>query len=248
MEKIPTTCLNMFPYISTNSPLFSSGSSPISSSPPHPVLGLINSSASGGTKSFSIEAILQGTTTTINNNNNHHHYLQHPLSTTPTHKNGGGGAESGGGSVSGRSDTSSPISVSTTSNNGLKKRVTTNSGGGGMTICNNRTSPSTLINPTTGSPNVSLSNLGSGGNNGANNSSLGNYHQHFPFIHHPAFHIHNQQAAAEILGEKFRFVNLNSFYIFIPFVLQMNGCHEYACKDLGMGYLRIILLPEIKRA
>lgn len=172
MEKIPSTCFNLFPFISTNSQLFHSGSPPISTSPQ----GLTTSAnPPGGAKSFSIESILQGTTNSVINNNN------------DTHKSGDSV------SVGGRSDTSSPISVtnSVSTSNEVKRRLHINSGGGGgTTICNNST-PHT----TSSSGNMGINNVGSNGHN-----NLSSY-QHFPFIHHPAFHIHNQQAAAELLGK-----------------------------------------------
>jgi hypothetical protein len=172
MEKIPAACFNLFPYISSNSQIFSSGSPPTSTSP--------SNNSTPGHKSFSIESILQGTT-----NNNNHNSSKRGLELS-----GGGG---GGESLSGRSDTSSPISVTNSSpmtphpaTNGVKKRLLL---GGGGTISIN--SDSSLI-PVTGAGG-GMSNMGSSAN-------LGNY-QHFPFIHHPAFHIHNQQAAAELLGK-----------------------------------------------
>jgi hypothetical protein len=194
MANIPTTCFNLFPY---TTPLFchnnnnnntSSSSSPRTS--PVSSSREINLTRS----SFSIDSILGfggGTSSGATSGG----------SFAP--KNGigsGGGCIVEGKSRSNSCSPSSPPSphnhhhhIHNNNNNSRVGTVTnkisvTNSGGGsGGTICGG----------------MSNSNNGSG----SSPTSTGNHqhHQHhynpFPFLHHPAFHIHNQQAAAEILGK-----------------------------------------------
>jgi len=211
MANVPTTCFNLFPYTSslfchTNNNNNASGNSSPRTSP-------ISSTRELNRSSFSIDSIL-GFGGTSGNTRGQINLKKEEQSSNS------------------RSNSCSPTSPPSP-----RSHLHNNNNNGGIGGCVGSGNKINITGSGSGGTICGGNNPGSGGVSSSPSSggTPQQHHQHyspFPFLHHPAFHLHNQQAAAEILGKFQSYPNLviikdkSCIYLCIIYV-DVSTCQMY---------------------